>query len=63
MNVTAYEFDINHATDAGTLHEYRANVAAEDLLTAEEKAALNDQIDRRFSWLNQQAAKPAKPRW
>ncbi|HEV2692157.1 MAG TPA: hypothetical protein VG347_04610 [Verrucomicrobiae bacterium] len=63
MNLELYQFDISRALEAGTLHAYRGDVAADDTLTAEEKAAVNRAIDGRFAFLNARAAGNVKARW
>ena len=63
MMLSAILFDISRATDAGTLHQYRADAAEEITLADEERAEINRAIDARFSFLNLQAGDKPKPRW
>ena len=63
MNTELYQFDISRALEAGTLHAYREDAANDGTLSAEEKAAVNAAIDRRFAFLNARAGGNARPRW
>jgi hypothetical protein len=63
MTIRAYLFDISRATDAGTLHAYRADAVEDDTLTSFEKTEVCAAIDRRFHELNKAAAGKQKARW
>jgi len=63
MSLLSYLFDILHATDAGTLHAYRADALADDMLSSDEKDEICRAVDTRFHELNKQAVGPGKARW
>ena len=63
MNTTTYQFDIDRADAANTLHAIGADIKADDMLTLDEKDALLQSVRERFSALNAAANRSTKPRW
>ena len=59
---TVYQFDIQHADQAGVLLEYQSDINQDASLSREEQAVLTELIRARFGLLNARVRPQQPPR-